>query len=101
MHTRGRAGSRRRVRYMTLGNDPGQPGKLNANYDPSYQTIGTTFEATAGVVIPVDLAPMRAVADTFVVDGTTADWVIPNQVGALAGMQSGAHGDTVSAVQAT
>jgi uncharacterized repeat protein (TIGR01451 family) len=47
--------------YYMLGNDPGQPGNLNAYYDPQFRTIGATFEIWPGVMLPSDLAPTQAV----------------------------------------
>lgn len=45
--------------YRFVGNDPGVPGALNANYDPRFRTIATEFEAMPGVTIPTDLAPTQ------------------------------------------
>jgi len=45
--------------YYILGNDPGQPGKLNTNYNPQYRTIGATFEIWPGAILPSDLAPTQ------------------------------------------
>ncbi len=42
--------------YRFVGNDPGIPGHVNANYNPLFRTIGTEFEAMPGVTIPTDLA---------------------------------------------
>ncbi len=47
--------------YYILGNDPGQPGRPNPNYNPQYRTIGATFEIYPGLVIPSDLAPTQIV----------------------------------------
>lgn len=47
--------------YYMLGNDPGQPGRLNANYNPQFRTIGASFEIYPGVLIPSDLAPTQIV----------------------------------------
>ncbi|MGC9468012.1 MAG: SdrD B-like domain-containing protein [Anaerolineae bacterium] len=47
--------------YYMLGNDPGQPGQLNPNYNPQYRTIGATFEIWSGLMVPSDLAPTRMV----------------------------------------
>jgi hypothetical protein len=44
-----------------LGNDPGQPGQLNPNYNPQYRTIGATFEIWPGLIVPSDLAPTQMV----------------------------------------
>ncbi|MBT9253981.1 IPT/TIG domain-containing protein [Phycicoccus sp. KQZ13P-1] len=45
--------------YRFVGNDPGVPGALNADYNPRFRTIATEFEATPGVTIPTDLAPTQ------------------------------------------
>ncbi len=45
--------------YRFVGNDPGIPGQLNANYNPRYRSIATEFEAMPGVTIPTDLAPTQ------------------------------------------
>jgi len=45
--------------YRFVGNDPGTPGHLNANYNPRYRSIATEFEAIPGVTIPTDLAPTQ------------------------------------------
>lgn len=47
--------------YYILGNDPGQPGALNPNYNPQYRTIGATFEIYPGLIVPSDLAPTQIV----------------------------------------
>lgn len=47
--------------YYILGNDPGQPGALNPNYNPQFRTIGATFEIYPGLIIPSDLAPTQMV----------------------------------------
>lgn len=45
--------------YYIYGNDPGQPGNLNANYNPQYRSIGTSFEIYPGNIMPADLAPIQ------------------------------------------
>jgi len=47
--------------YYMLGNDPGQPGALNPNYNPQYRTIGASFEIYPGLILPSDLAPTQIV----------------------------------------
>ncbi len=47
--------------YYILGNDPGQPGAPNANYNPQFRTIGATFEVYPGLMVPSDLAPTQIV----------------------------------------
>jgi hypothetical protein len=44
--------------YRLVGNDPGQPGSLNAYYNPQYKTISASFEVWPGLVIPADHAPI-------------------------------------------
>jgi uncharacterized repeat protein (TIGR01451 family) len=48
--------------YYMLGNDPGQPGQPNANYNPQYRTIGASFEIWPGAMLPSDLAPTQIVS---------------------------------------
>ncbi len=48
--------------FYMLGNDPGQPGQLNPNYNPQYRTIGATFEIYPGLMLPSDLAPTQIVS---------------------------------------
>ncbi len=45
--------------YYLVGNDPGQVGHPNANYDPLYRTIGASFEVYPGRMVPADLAPVQ------------------------------------------
>ncbi len=45
--------------YRYVGNDPGVPGRLNTNYDPSFRTIAAEFEALPGLLVPADLAPTQ------------------------------------------
>lgn len=45
--------------YYHVGNDPGQIGHVNANYNPQYRTIAASFEIYPGVIIPADLAPTQ------------------------------------------
>jgi len=45
--------------YRFVGNDPGIPGRWNANFNPLYRTISAEFEAFAGLTIPADLAPTQ------------------------------------------
>ncbi len=42
-----------------VGNDPGQPGRLNDLYNPQYRTIAANFEIFPGVAIVADLAPTQ------------------------------------------
>ena len=45
--------------YRYVGNDPGVPGRLNLNFNPSYRTISAEFEVMPGAIIPADLAPTQ------------------------------------------
>ncbi|GAB4279565.1 MAG: hypothetical protein Kow0080_31870 [Candidatus Promineifilaceae bacterium] len=45
--------------FRLVGNDPGQPGRLNANYNPQYRTISANFEVIPGVSVIADLAPFQ------------------------------------------
>ncbi len=45
--------------YYIYGNDPGQPGAFNDNYNPAFRSIGTSFEIYPGVMVPSDLAPVQ------------------------------------------
>ena len=55
--------------YRLVGNDPGQVGAPNLNYNPQYRTIGTEFQGWPGVVHPVDQAPTR-IAASFQLPGS-------------------------------
>ncbi|MBI4933608.1 MAG: IPT/TIG domain-containing protein [Actinobacteria bacterium] len=48
--------------FRLIGNDPGQLGHPNANFNPQYRTISTNFQGWPGVVHPVDQAPTRVAA---------------------------------------
>ncbi len=45
--------------YRLVGNDPGQPGRLNPEYNPQYRTISANFEVYPGTGIIADLAPTQ------------------------------------------
>ncbi|HLF26304.1 MAG TPA: IPT/TIG domain-containing protein [Anaerolineae bacterium] len=45
--------------YYIYGNDPGQPGALNPDYNPQYRSIGASFEIYTGMITPSDLAPVQ------------------------------------------
>ena len=45
--------------YRFVGNDPGVPGRLNANYRPEFRTIAAEFEGFPGLIVPADLAPTQ------------------------------------------
>ena len=56
--------------YRFVGNDPGQPGHLNANYNRRFRTIATNFQAWPGLYTVSDTAPTQ-VASVAVAPGTT------------------------------
>jgi hypothetical protein len=56
--------------YRFVGNDPGQPGALNADYNPRFRTIATNFQAWPGQYTVTDEAPTQ-VATTALAPGTT------------------------------
>lgn len=56
--------------YRFVGNDPGQPGHLNHNYNPRFRTIGTNFQAWPGLFTVTDTAPTQ-VAMTALSPGAT------------------------------
>ncbi len=45
--------------YYFKGNDPGQPGHVNTNYNPRFRTIGTQFQAWPGLWTVTDTAPTQ------------------------------------------
>jgi hypothetical protein len=45
--------------FRLVGNDPGQPGRLNPDYNPQYRTISANFEVYPGIGIIADLAPTQ------------------------------------------
>ncbi|MFB9236029.1 hypothetical protein ACFFWC_10800 [Plantactinospora siamensis] len=48
--------------YRFVGNDPGQPGHINANYNARYRTIATNFQAWPGLYTVTDTAPTQVAA---------------------------------------
>ncbi len=56
--------------YRFVGNDPGQPGALNPDYNSRFRTIATNFQAWPGLYTVTDEAPTQ-VASTVVTPGTT------------------------------
>jgi hypothetical protein len=69
--------------YYILGNDPGQPGQLNPNYNPQYRTIGASFEIWSGQMLPSDLAPTQMVIGVLTPESTQsapADCSLPDAV---------------------
>jgi hypothetical protein len=56
--------------YRFVGNDPGQPGHLNRNYNPRFRTIATNFQAWPGLFTVTDTAPTQ-VGVVAIAPGTT------------------------------
>ncbi len=59
-----------------MGNDPGIPGRLNPNYNPTYRTIAAEFEVMPGVIIPADLAPTQVGVTVQLPGGQTTQPVL-------------------------
>jgi hypothetical protein len=57
--------------YRFVGNDPGQPGHLNSDYNPRFRTIAATFQGWPGLYTVTDEAPTQ-VANTVLGPDTTA-----------------------------
>ncbi|WP_329045916.1 hypothetical protein OG738_30290 [Amycolatopsis sp. NBC_01488] len=45
--------------YRFVGNDPGQPGHVNRDYNPRFRTIATNFQAWPGLYTVTDTAPTQ------------------------------------------
>jgi hypothetical protein len=56
--------------YRFVGNDPGQPGHFNRNYNPRFRTIATNFQAWPGLFTTTDTAPTQ-VAAVAIAPGST------------------------------
>ncbi|HKC26862.1 MAG TPA: IPT/TIG domain-containing protein, partial [Jatrophihabitans sp.] len=59
--------------YRFVGNDPGQPGALNPDYNPRYRTIATNFQAWPGLYTVTDEAPTQVAATALAPDTTVAN----------------------------
>ena len=62
--------------YYFKGNDPGQPGRPNEDYNPRFRTIGTDFQAWPGLFTVTDTAPTQTSAIAITPDGAIAQPVI-------------------------
>jgi hypothetical protein len=60
--------------YRFVGNDPGQPGAPNGDWNPAYRTIAANFSAWPGIVTPADTAPTKAVMS---LEGPGAQFTVP------------------------
>ena len=59
--------------YRFVGNDPGQPGALNPDYNPRFRTIATNFQAWPGLLTVTDEAPTQVAATALAPDTTVAN----------------------------
>lgn len=66
--------------YRFVGNDPGQPGQRNANYNPRFRTIATNFQAWPGLFTVTDTAPTQTGA-VIITPGTTTPQPVICDVG--------------------
>jgi hypothetical protein len=58
--------------YKFVGNDPGQPGALNPDYNPRFRTIAATFQGWPGLYTVTDEAPTQVGMIGLAPDGTNA-----------------------------
>ncbi len=59
--------------YRFVGNDPGQPGHLNADYNPRFRTIATNFQGWPGLYTVTDTAPTQVASTALSPDTTVAN----------------------------
>ncbi|MGW6194655.1 hypothetical protein ACWF0M_00775 [Kribbella sp. NPDC055110] len=59
--------------YRFVGNDPGQPGALNPDYNSRFRTIATNFQAWPGLYTVTDEAPTQVAATVLAPDTTTVN----------------------------
>ncbi len=59
--------------YRFVGNDPGQPGAENPDYNPRFRTIATNFQAWPGLYTVTDEAPTQVAATVLAPDTTQAN----------------------------
>jgi hypothetical protein len=59
--------------YRFVGNDPGQPGSENPDYNPRFRTIATNFQGWPGQYTVTDEAPTQVAATVLGPDTTTAN----------------------------
>ncbi len=58
--------------YKFVGNDPGQPGALNPDYNPRFRTIAATFQGWPGLYTVTDEAPTQVGMIGLAPDATNA-----------------------------
>ena len=59
--------------YRFVGNDPGQPGALNPDYNPRFRTIATNFQGWPGLYTVTDEAPTQVASTALAPDTTVAN----------------------------
>ena len=59
--------------YRFVGNDPGQPGALNPDYNSRFRTIATNFQGWPGLYTVTDQAPTQVAATALAPDTTTVN----------------------------
>ncbi len=59
--------------YRFVGNDPGQPGALNADYNSRFRTIATNFQGWPGLYTVTDTAPTQVATTALAPDTTVAN----------------------------
>ncbi len=59
--------------YRFVGNDPGQPGAQNPDYNPRFRTIATNFQGWPGQYTVTDEAPTQVAATVLGPDTTVAN----------------------------
>ncbi len=59
--------------YRFTGNDPGQPGAENPDYNPRFRTISTNFQAWPGLYTVTDEAPTQVASTVLSPDTTVAN----------------------------
>ncbi len=59
--------------YRFTGNDPGQPGAENPDYNPRFRTISTNFQGWPGQYTVTDEAPTQVAATVLTPDTTVAN----------------------------
>jgi hypothetical protein len=59
--------------YRFVGNDPGQPGALNPDYNSRFRTIATNFQGWPGLYTVTDTAPTQVASTALAPDTTVAN----------------------------
>src|SRR6476661_4188364 len=62
--------------YRFVGNDPGQPGALNPDYNPRFRTIAANFQGWPGLFTVTDEAPTQVAATALAPDTTVANTTV-------------------------